>query len=98
MESDSLLNEKIFSVSQITGLVKEVLETSFVNLKIEGEISNWRPSTSGHIYFTLKDDVAQLKAVIFRSSAYKLSFSPKNKRYNMQMFKNGNCRTKSSYY
>lgn len=78
MESDNLLNEKIFSVSQITGLVKEVLETSFVNLKIEGEISNWRPSTSGHIYFTLKDDTAQLKAVIFRSSAYKLSFSPKD--------------------
>lgn len=78
MESEDLLNEKIFSVSQITGLVKEVLETSFVNLKIEGEISNWRPSTSGHIYFTLKDDTAQLKAVIFRSSAYKLSFSPKD--------------------
>lgn len=78
MEQNLFPDENVFSVSQITGLVKEVLETSFVNLKIEGEISNWRPSAAGHVYFTLKDEAAQLKAVIFRSSAYKLSFSPKD--------------------
>ncbi len=70
--------ETIFSVSEITSVIKEVLETSFSNIIIEGEISNWRPSSSGHIYFTLKDNNAQLKAVIFRSSAYKLNFSPKD--------------------
>ena len=70
--------ETIFSVSDITSVIKEVLETSFSNIIIEGEISNWRPSSSGHIYFTLKDNNAQLKAVIFRSSAYKLNFSPKD--------------------
>lgn len=70
--------ETIFSVSEITSVIKEVLETSFSNIIIEGEVSNWRPSSSGHIYFTLKDNNAQLKAVIFRSSAYKLNFSPKD--------------------
>ena len=68
----------VFSVSQITSLIKEILETSFRTITIEGEISNWRPSSSGHIYFTLKDNVSQIKAVIFRSAAYKLSFSPKD--------------------
>ena len=68
----------VFSVSQITSLIKEILETSFRTITIEGEISNWRPSSSGHIYFTLKDNLSQIKAVIFRSAAYKLSFNPKD--------------------
>ena len=68
----------VFSVSQITSLIKEILETSFRTITIEGEISNWRPSSSGHIYFTLKDNLSQRKAVIFRSAAYKLSFNPKD--------------------
>ena len=68
----------VFSVSQITSLIKEILETSFQTITIEGEISNWRPSSSGHIYFTLKDNLSQIKAVIFRSAAYKLSFNPKD--------------------
>lgn len=68
----------VFSVSQITDLIKEILETSFHNIVIEGEISNWKPSAAGHIYFTLKDNNAQIKAVIFRGAAYKLSFRPKD--------------------
>ena len=68
----------VFSVSQITSLIKEILESSFQTITIEGEISNWRPSSSGHIYFTLKDNLSQIKAVIFRSAAYKLSFNPKD--------------------
>ena len=68
----------VFSVSQITSLIKEILETSFRTITIEGEISNWRPSSSGHIYFTLKDNLSQIKAVIFRGAAYKLSFNPKD--------------------
>ena len=70
--------EQIFSVSQITDLIKDILESSFRNIKIEGEISNWRPSAAGHIYFTLKDNNAQIKAVMFRGSAYKLNFRPKD--------------------
>lgn len=68
----------VFSVSQITDLIKEILETSFNSITIEGEISNWRPSSAGHLYFTLKDANAQMSAVMFRGSAYHLSFQPKD--------------------
>ena len=68
----------VFSVSQITDLIKEILETSFRTIIIEGEISNWRPSAAGHIYFTLKDNNAQIKAVLFRGAAMKLNFRPKD--------------------
>ena len=79
MQNENLNSQlSVFSVSQITSLIKEILETSFRTITIEGEISNWRPSSSGHIYFTLKDNVSQIKAVIFRSAAYKLSFNPKD--------------------
>lgn len=69
---------QIFSVSEITSIIKEILETTFRQIIIEGEISNWKPSTSGHIYFTLKDSTSQIKAVMFKSSAYSLNFKPKD--------------------
>ncbi len=78
MNSPTLPQDIVFTVSQITDLIKEILETSFRTIKIEGEISNWRPSAAGHIYFTLKDNNAQIKAVIFRGAAYKLNFRPKD--------------------
>jgi len=71
-------DEQIFSVSQITEYIKEILESTFRTITIEGEISNWKPSTSGHIYFTLKDNKAQIKAVMFRGNAYYLNFRPKD--------------------
>lgn len=78
MNGSELPQNIVFSVSQITDLIKEILETSFRTITIEGEISNWRPSAAGHIYFTLKDNAAQIKAVIFRGAAMKLSFRPKD--------------------
>ncbi len=78
MNAAGLPQDIIFSVSQITDLIKEILETSFRTITIEGEISNWRPSAAGHIYFTLKDNAAQIKAVIFRGAAMKLNFRPKD--------------------
>lgn len=78
MNEPNLSENMVFSVSQITDLIKEILETSFRSIIIEGEISNWRPSAAGHIYFTLKDNNAQIKAVIFRGAAMKLSFRPKD--------------------
>ncbi len=68
----------VFSVSQITDLIKEILETSFNRITIEGEISNWKPSSAGHIYFTLKDSGAQISAVMFRGNTFHLSFRPKD--------------------
>lgn len=78
MDAPFLPLDTVFSVSQITDLIKEILETSFRAITIEGEISNWRPSAAGHVYFTLKDNNAQIKAVIFRGAAYKLNFRPKD--------------------
>lgn len=78
MNQDFFPADTVFSVSQITDLIKGILENSFRSVTIEGEISNWRPSAAGHIYFTLKDNNAQIKAVIFRGAAYKLTFKPKD--------------------
>lgn len=78
MNAPGLPADTVFTVSQITDLIKEILETSFRTITIEGEISNWRPSAAGHIYFTLKDNAAQIKAVIFRGAAMKLTFRPKD--------------------
>ena len=78
MNAAELPQNIVFSVSQITDLIKEILETSFRTIIIEGEISNWRPSAAGHIYFTLKDNNAQIKAVLFRGAAMKLNFRPKD--------------------
>lgn len=78
MSGTFLPSDTVFSVSQITDLIKEILETSFRTITIEGEISNWKPSSAGHIYFTLKDSGAQLSSVLFRGSAYYLNFKPKD--------------------
>lgn len=78
VDAPFLPQDTVFTVSQITDLIKEILETSFRTITIEGEISNWRPSAAGHVYFTLKDNSSQIKAVIFRGAAYKLNFRPKD--------------------
>ncbi len=67
---------RVFQVSEITELIKGVLEEGFSTVVVEGEISNWRPAGSGHVYFTLKDRQAMLQAVLFRGRASRLSFSP----------------------
>jgi exodeoxyribonuclease VII large subunit len=68
----------VFSVSQITGLIKETLEGGFRDLSVEGEVSNYRPASSGHVYFNLKDQNAMIACVLFRNAAARLSFSPRD--------------------
>lgn len=70
--------ETVFSVTNITSLVKQVLEGTFSNITVEGEISNYRPNSSGHMYFTLKDEGANLNAVMFRGRTLSLNFAPKD--------------------
>ena len=70
--------DKVFTVSQLTALIKELIEGSFPSITLEGEISNYRPNTSGHLYFTLKDNEAQISAVMFRSRSASLTFKPKD--------------------
>jgi exodeoxyribonuclease VII large subunit len=62
------------SVSDLTRAIKQTLEQAFGVLAVEGEISNCRQWSSGHIYFTLKDDYAQIRAVMFRTTARTLRF------------------------
>lgn len=66
------------SVSALTRRIKGALEGTFRQVFVEGEVSNFTRPASGHLYFTLKDESAQLRAVMFRGSQRGLSFSPVN--------------------
>jgi exodeoxyribonuclease VII large subunit len=65
---------RILTVSELTGGIRAALEAGFGELWVEGEISNCRVWNTGHVYFTLKDSAAQLKAVMFRSAYRYLKF------------------------
>jgi exodeoxyribonuclease VII large subunit len=75
-----MLNERlpILTVTRLAALLKEVVEENFAQVLVEGEISNFSVPASGHFYFSLKDDGAQLRAVMFRSQARLLVFRPEN--------------------
>lgn len=79
----------MLSVRELTQYVKRLLDRDELlqGVWVRGEISNFKWHTSGHIYFTLKDDVSQLKCVMFRSSAQRLKFRPEN---GMQVLVGGN--------
>ncbi|MFP4040630.1 MAG: exodeoxyribonuclease VII large subunit [Desulfosudaceae bacterium] len=66
---------KIYTVSDLTKEIKQILESRFPIIWVEGEISNFRKPGSGHCYFTLKDEQARLKAVIFANQARRLEFA-----------------------
>ncbi|MFW5742911.1 MAG: exodeoxyribonuclease VII large subunit [Spirochaetota bacterium] len=66
------------TVSQITRRVKEHLELSFPSVAVEGELSNVRASSTGHLYFTLKDDDASISGVVFRGRSRGVSFTPED--------------------
>jgi exodeoxyribonuclease VII large subunit len=70
--------EKIFTVTAITRLIKYTLEESFPSIWVEGEISNYIHHSSGHRYFSLKDDNAAIKATIWRSAGQYLRFQPED--------------------
>jgi len=70
--------ESIWTVSSLTQSVRGLLESEFRSIHVEGEISNFRRQASGHLYFTLKDEGAQLSAVQFRGDASRLGFSPED--------------------
>lgn len=79
MEQYTIFQPKnILSVSQLTSYLREVLEKDEIlqDLWVEGEISNFARPSSGHLYFTLKDNNAAIRCVMWRSSAARLNFSP----------------------
>ncbi len=69
---------KIYRVSEITRLIRVALENEFGSLWIEGEISNLRRPSSGHLYFTLKDEGAQIAAVFFKGGQRAVAFELKD--------------------
>ena len=69
---------KIYAVRELVSTVRTELERSFTDIYVEGEISNYRPVDSGHVYFTLKDASAQLRVVLWRSQARLLRVRPEN--------------------
>ena len=69
---------RILTVTELTGAIRTMLESSYPQIWVEGEISNARLWKTGHLYFTLKDARAQIRAVMFRSTVNLLRFTPEN--------------------
>lgn len=75
MTGHHALLHPILSVSSLTRLIRDSLERQFPDVWVEAEISNLRVPSSGHVYFTLKDDQSQLRGVLFRTTAQRLRFA-----------------------
>lgn len=69
---------EVYSVSELNRQVKRLLEDKFTPVWLEGEISNFKHHTSGHMYFALKDEQAQIAAVMFVSANRALTFKPRD--------------------
>ncbi|HEX4030392.1 MAG TPA: exodeoxyribonuclease VII large subunit [Terracidiphilus sp.] len=69
---------RIWPVNELVAQVRAFVERTYGDVWVEGEISNFRPAPSGHIYFTLKDADAQLPVVLFRRQAMLLRFAPED--------------------
>ncbi len=68
----------VISVSALIGCLQDLVEDNFVDVLVRGEISNFSEASSGHCYFTLKDDRSQLRCAMFRGQARALRFAPEN--------------------
>lgn len=74
----SAISTKIYTVSEITHAIKQHLEPKFFHVCLKGEITNFKKQSSGHFYFSLKDDHSQISCVLFRGSAINLDKEPKS--------------------
>ncbi|MEX0978440.1 MAG: exodeoxyribonuclease VII large subunit, partial [Pirellulales bacterium] len=81
MSSDDLYStvedssaQRVLTVSELTGQIKGVLEGRFARVLVSGEISNFSRPQSGHCYLTLKDELAQIRAVMWRTMAKSARF------------------------
>jgi len=68
----------VYTVSQLTQEIKDLLGEHFIDIWVEGEVSNVRVPPSGHIYFTLKDRWSQMRAIIFKQQVRSLPFTPED--------------------
>ena len=67
-------SERIYTVSDLTRDIRGLLENNFGHVWVCGEVSNYRPHSSGHVYFTLKDEQSQLSVALFKNNANRLRF------------------------
>jgi exodeoxyribonuclease VII large subunit len=72
------IEKNVLTISELTRQIKGSLETNFPRVWIEGEVSNFKQHTSGHLYFTLKDEGAQISAVLWRSRVSALTVFPED--------------------
>ena len=72
------ISRKIYTVSALTQEIRNLIEPRFLDTWVTGEVSNFRAASSGHLYFTLKDESAQLRVVCFRNQARYLKFKPQD--------------------
>ncbi len=71
-------DRRVFSVSELTGKIRELLTRNFTDVLVEGELSNCQFPQSGHMYCTLKDDRAQIRCVCFKNQLRLMKFRPEN--------------------
>jgi len=69
---------RVYTVAQLTARIRALLEREYFEIWVEGELSNCRVWNTGHLYFTLKDTGAQLKAVMFKTALARLRFKPQD--------------------
>jgi exodeoxyribonuclease VII large subunit len=69
---------RIMTVSELTGKIRDLLARNFTDIIVQGEISNCREAQSGHIYFTLKDDRAQVRCIFFKQQQRGIKFRPED--------------------
>lgn len=69
-----------YTVAQVNKYLKKLLDNDFIlsNIQIKGEISNFKKHSSGHLYFSLKDDMASMRCVMFKMQTFGLKFAPKD--------------------
>jgi exodeoxyribonuclease VII large subunit len=75
---DLMPERHVWKVSELTSRIRDLLEGSFADVWVEGEVSNCHTAQSGHIYFTLKDARSQIRCVCFRDQIGRLKFRPED--------------------
>jgi len=75
-----LIEINTYTVAQVNKYLKKLLDNDFIlsNIQIKGEISNFKKHSSGHLYFSLKDDTASMRCVMFKMQTFGLKFAPKD--------------------
>jgi exodeoxyribonuclease VII large subunit len=75
---DTQIDGEVYSVSSLLRATRALLDLEFGTVWVEGEISNLARPASGHLYFTLKDDKAQVRCALFRAQRTRISVDPEN--------------------